>query len=399
MFRDGLGELKGLTAKLYIDENTRPRFEKACPVAYAHRKRVEKELERLQALDIIQPVQFSDWATPIVPVMKNDGGVRICGDFKSTVNRAARLDKYPIPRIEDLFALLAGGKTFSKLDLSHAYLQIALDEMSQQYVTINTHKGLFRYTRLPFGIASAPFIFQRVMETLLQGIPRVSVYLDDILVTGASEQEHLANLAQVVQRLEAAGMQLKRSKCAFLLPSLSYLGHVISAEGLHTAQVKFKAIVDAPDPKNLTELRSFLGLVNYYGKFLPNLATILSPLYKLLQQTSNWRWGPREKRAFRRVKKLLLSNRVLTHFSEELPLLLECAASPYGLGAVLSHEFPDGTERPVGFASRTLTQAERNYLHLDKEALAIIFGVKKYHHYLYGRRFVIKTDHKPLTHL
>ena len=368
-------------------------------MAYTHRKRVEKELERLQALGIIQPVQFSDWATPIVPVMKNDGGVRICGDFKSTVNRAARLDKYPIPRIEDLFALLAGGKTFSKLDLSHAYLQIALDETSQQYVTINTHKGLFRYTRLPFGIASAPSIFQRVMETLLQGIPRVSVYLDDILVTGASEQEHLANLAQVLQRLEAAGMRLRRSKCAFLLPSVSYLGHVISAEGLHTAQVKVKAIVDALDPKNLTELRSFLGLVNYYGKFLPNLATILSLLYKLLQQTSDWRWGPREKRAFCRVKKLLLSNRVLTHFSEELPLLLECDASPYGLGAVLSHEFPDGTERPVGFASRTLTQAERNYSHLDKEALAIIFGVKKYHHYLYGRRFVIKTDHKPLTHI
>ena len=154
-------------------------------------------------------------------MMKNDGGVRICGDFKSTVNRAARLDKYPIPRIEDLFASLAGGKTFLKLDLSHAYLQIALDETSQRYVTINTHKGLFRYTRLPFGIALAPSIFQRVMETLLQGIPRVSMYLDNILVTGASEQEHLANLAQVLQRLEAAGMRLKRSKCAFLLPSVS----------------------------------------------------------------------------------------------------------------------------------------------------------------------------------
>ena len=287
----------------------------------------------------------------------------------------ARLNKYPIPQIEDLFASLAGGKTFLKLDLSHAYLQIALDETSQRYVTINTHKVLFRYIKLPFGIVSAPSIFQRVMETILHGIPWVSVYLDDILVTGASEQE-------VLQRLEAAGMRLKRSKYAFLLPSVSYLGHVISAEGLHTAQVKVKAIVDAPDPKNLTKLRSFLGLVNYYGKFLPNLATTLSPLYKLLQQTSDWRWGPREKRAFHRLKKLLLSNKVLTHFSEELPLLLECDASQYGLGAVFSHEFPDGTEKPVGFALRTLTQAERNYSHLDKEALAIIFGMKKYHHYL-----------------
>jgi hypothetical protein len=149
----------------------------------------------------LRPVQFSDWATPIVPVRKSDGGVQICGDYKITFNRAAKLERYPIPRIEELFASLSGGKTFSKLDLSHAYLQVPLDEQSQKYVTINTHKGLFKYTRLPFGIASAPSIFQRVMENLLQGIPRVCVYLDDILVTGATEQEHLANLAQVLQRL------------------------------------------------------------------------------------------------------------------------------------------------------------------------------------------------------
>jgi hypothetical protein len=274
-----------------------------------------------------------------------------------------------------------------------------LDEQSQQYVTINTHKGLFRYTRLPFGIASAPSIFQRVMENLLQGIPRVCVYLDDILVTGATEQEHLANLAQVLQRLQSAGMRLKSSKCAFLLSSVSYLGHIISAEGLRTAESKVQAVVDAPNPKNLSELRSFLGMVNYYGKFLPNLATTLAPLYKLLRQTTAWKWGHSQKDAFRRVKKLLLSSRVLTHFNDQLPLIVECDASPYGLGAVLSHRFPDGTEKPVGFASRTLTKAEQNYSHLDKEALAIIFGVKKYHQYIYGRQFVIKTDHKPLTHI
>ena len=211
-----------------------------------------------------------------------------------TVNRAAKLEKYPIPRIEELFTSLSGGKTFSKLDLSHAYLQIPLDEQSQEYVTINMHKGLFRYTRIPFGIASAPSIFQRVMENLLQGIPRVCVYLDDILVTGAMEQQHLANLAQVLQRLRSAGKRLKQSKCAFLLPSVAYLGHVISAEGLHTAEVKVQAIVDAREPRNLTELCSFLGMINYYGKFLPNLATLLSPLYKLLRQTTTWKWGPRQ---------------------------------------------------------------------------------------------------------
>jgi hypothetical protein len=225
------------------------------------------------------------------------------------------------------------------------------------------------------------------------------VYLDDILITGRSEQEHLHNLTQVLSRLETAGMRLKREKCAFVLPSVSYLGHVISAEGLHTAESKVKAVVNAPEPRNLTELRSFLGMVNYYGKFLSDLATVLGPLYLLLPQTTPWTWGPEQRDAFRAVKDQLRSGQVLTHFDDQLPLVLACNASPYGVGAVLSHRMPDGSERPVGFASRTLTTAEKNYSQLDKEALGIVFGVKKVHQYLFGRRFEIKTDHKPLTHI
>ena len=177
VFREELGKLQGTTAKIHVDGNTRPGFEKPRQVPFAIREKVERKLERLQALGILRPMQFSDWATPIVPVRKSDGGVRICGAYKITVNRAAKLERYPIPRIEELFASLSGGKTFSKLDLSHAYLQVPLDEQSQKYVTINTHKGLFRYKRLPFGIASAPSIFQRVMENLLQGIPRVCTWM------------------------------------------------------------------------------------------------------------------------------------------------------------------------------------------------------------------------------
>ena len=221
---------------------------------------MEAELERLQSQGIIEPVQFSDWAAPIVPVPKSDGNIRICGDYKVTINRAAKLDKYPIPRINDLFASLAGGKTFSKLDLSHAYQQIQLDEESRQYVTINTHRGLFRYNRLPFGVSSAPSIFQRVMETLLQGIPGVCVYLDDILITGHTEAEHLENLTEVLRRLAKGGMRLKKNKCAFMLDSVDYLGHTISADGLRTSEAKIKGIVNAPTPQNVSELRSFLGL-------------------------------------------------------------------------------------------------------------------------------------------
>ena len=226
VFRTGLGTLEGVTAKIYVDPDVQPRYHKPRTVPFALRKKVDEELERLQTLGVIYPVQFSDWAAPIVPVLKGDGRVRICGDYKVTINSAAKQDKYPLPRIDELFASLAGGKSFSKLDLSHAYLQVQLDEPSQKHVTINTQKGLFRYSRLPFGVSSAPSIFQRVMENHLQGIPGVCVYINDILVTGSTQQEHLGNLAQVLDRLGSAGMRLN-------MLSYSHSSHIWVMSSLH----------------------------------------------------------------------------------------------------------------------------------------------------------------------
>ena len=399
VFQDKLGCLKGLKAQIHVDQDATPVFHKARSVPFALRAKVEKELDRLRAEGIIQPVQFADWAAPIVPVIKTDGSVRICGDYKVTVNKAAKIDKYPIPRIEDLFASLSGGRKFSKLDLSHAYQQLELDKSSRPYVTINTHKGLFTYNRLPFGVSSAPSIFQRVMETVLQGIDGVCVYIDDILVTGATDDQHLDHLDKVLKRLQEAGLKLKKDKCSYLLPSVEYLGHIISAEGLQTSDSKVSGIVNAPTPKSVSELRSFLGLVNYYHKFLPDLATTLAPLYALLQKKQMWSWKQEQEEAFNHVKQLLQSSRVLVHFDPSLPLILECDASPYGVGAVLSHRMANNDERPICFASRSLSDVERRYSQLDKEALALVFGVKKYHQYLYGRKFELKTDHKPLVHI
>ena len=169
-------------------------------------------------------------------------------------------------------------------------------------MAINTHKGLFLYNKLPFGVASALLIFQRIMENLLQGIPGVCVYIDDILVTGRTEEEHLDNLTEVLCRLAEAGMRLKKGKCAYLLPAVKYLGHTISAEGLSTSEAKVRGILEAPAPQNVAQLRSFLGLVNYYGKFLPNLATTLSPLYALLQKQKKWTWGKSQDEAFSKIK-------------------------------------------------------------------------------------------------
>ena len=201
---------------------------------------------------MIEPVRFSEWAAPVVPVVKSDGFIRICGDYKQTTNSVARADAYPLPRVEDILASLAGGKSFSKLDLAHAYQQLVLDEESKKYTTtINTDKGLYQYNRLTFGVPAAPAIFQRTMENILQGLLKVCVYIDDILVTGQTEAEYLQNLHKVLTRIEEAGMHLKRAKCKFLMESVEFLGHVISAEGVLPNKKKVEAVRHSPPPSTL----------------------------------------------------------------------------------------------------------------------------------------------------
>ena len=238
--------------------------------------------------------------------------VRVCGDFKQTINPVSRLDRYPIPRVEDLFTSLSGSKVFSKIDLSQAYQQVPLEEGSRQYVVINTQKGLFRYTRLPFGVSSAPGIFQRVMESLMQGLPGVTVYIDDILVAGTTEEEHLKRLEDVLTRLERAGLRAQKSKCQFMKASVTFLGHRVDADGIHPLPEKVEAVVKAPTPRNLKELKS-LGLLSYYSKFLPNLSSVLAPLYRLLRKDARWKWSVEEEKAFQCSKELLTSSPLLVH--------------------------------------------------------------------------------------
>jgi len=399
LFGADLGLMKGEKAKIYIKDNAIPKFCKARPIPYSLRPKVEIEINRMVELGILQPVEVSEWATPIVPVKKPDGTVRVCGDYKITVNKISMLDNFPIPTIEDVCVEMAGCSIFAKLDLWHAYQQMELDDESRDVLTLNTHKGLYRPTRLATGIKSATGIFQRAIEKCLCRCPNTVVRVDDILIGGKTKIHILQNLKQVFTILKMKGLRLKKEKCVFLKEAVDYLGMRFDKNGVTPVEEKIQAILEKPSPTNISQLRAFLGMLNYYRKHLGNVATCLEPLHMLLRSGVKWRWGSEQIKAFENAKKLLTSAKLLVHYDPGKKLLLACDASPYGLGAVLSHVDGDGTEKPIAFASRTLNSAERNYSQLQKEGLAIIFGVKKFHQFCYGRHFTIVTDHKPLEGL
>ena len=302
----------------------------------------------MQSEGIKSSVEFSEWAASIVPVEKQDGSVRICGDYKCTVNQVSKLDNYPIPKTENLLATLDGGNKFTKLDMSQANQQLVLDEDSKKYTTINTHKGLYQYNRLPFGVSSSPGIFQRTMENLLQGIPHVVVRIDDILVSGKDDPDHLDNLETVLSKFSTAGEKLRLAKCLFMQPEVTYCGYLINGDGIQPVAAKVDAIENAPEPKDVSQLRAFLGIHNYYHRFLPDVATVLKPLHQLLRKGSKWQWLEEQKVPFEKAKKLLKSAELLMHFDPEKELILVSDASDYGVVALLSHRMENGTKRLIG---------------------------------------------------
>ena len=218
------------------------------------------------------------------------------------------------------------------------------------------------------------------------------------MITGRDVQEHNEALREVLRRFSEAGLKVNQEKCSFGMASVQYLGFKISARGVETTDEKVSAIREAPEPQNVSQLRGWLGLINYYGKFLPNLASVLAPLYRLLRREVKWVWSDAEKRAFQKAKDMLLEPAVLAHFDPSLPVILACDASPFGVGCILSQVHGDG-EHPVAYHSRSLNSTESRYSQTDREGLAIVSGVKKFHFYLAGRPFVIRTDHKPLLGL
>ena len=398
VFQPGLGKVTSTTATLHMKADANPVFVRHRPVPFAMKTAVEKELDRMQNEGIIYPVEYSDWATPIVCVPKADGSVRICGDYKVTVNRMLNIERFPIPTPDEVFSIIGTGEKFSKIDLKCAYQQLVLDDKSQELVTISTHKGLFRYTRLPYGISSSPAIWQRFVEKVLVGLPFTCVIMDDVIVSGANDEDHLLNLEAVLQRFEKYGLKVNSKKCSFLQDKVIYMGRQISAKGLQPTTEKVEAIRQAPIPTNVTELRSWLGMVNFQAKFIPHLAALAYPLNSLLGN-KKWSWTSECTKSFDKIKEVISSETLLRHYDPKKEVTMATDASPYGLAAVIMQKDGTGKMKPVAYASRSLNVHEKGYAQLDKEGLAIMFGLQKFIMYLYGRHFTILTDNKPLERI
>ncbi|XP_055613887.1 uncharacterized protein K02A2.6-like [Uranotaenia lowii] len=397
VFEDSIGKISSVQAKLHLQPNAHPVFLRARKIPFNMQKTVDAELNRLVAEGVLSKVEHSNWATPIVPVKKSENRVRVCGDYKQTVNPQLKVDQHPLPTIDELFASFAGGSKFSKIDLVQAYLQMEVAPEDREILTLNTHRGLYRPNRLMYGISSAPAIWQRQIETILQGIEGVSVFLDDIKVTGSTDAVHLSHLEEVLRRLAYHNIRVNRKKCEFFTDCIQYCGYLIDREGIHKISQKVEAIQNMPRPKNKDEVRSFVGLINYYGRFFENLSTVLYPLNNLLKKEVDFKWTKECEKSFRIVKERMQADNCLVHYSPDLPLLLATDASPYGVGAVLSHIYPDGSERPIQFASQTLNRTQQAYMQVDKEAYAIVFGVKKFFQYIYGRNFTLLTDNQAVS--
>ena len=332
--------------------------------------------------------------SPLVAVPEPNGDIRVCVDMRQA-NSAIVRERHPIPTVEETLQELHGATIFSKLDLRSGYHQIELHPESRPITTFATQNSLYQYTRLLFGVSSAPEIYQHVIQQVLQGCRGVRNISDDIIVFGNTRDEHDLQQSTVLQRLQQSNLTLNQEKCLFGVNKLTFFGHEVSASGISPGTKKVEAIRDAPVPRNAAEVRSFLGLATYCSRFISDFATVTEPLRLLTRKGTPWRWNSVHQKAFYTLKNLLTDSQVMAHYDPSAPTQLRVDASPVWLGAVLT-QTQDEVTRPMAYASRTLSNVERRYSQTEKEALAVVWGCEKYHLYLYGTEFIIYTDHKPL---
>ena len=359
----------------------------------AERQAINEEVAEMLELGVIEPAN-GPWSSPVVLVKKKDGSVRFCVDYRR-LNDVTVKDVYPLPRIDDVLDRLGGAKFFTTLDLYKGYWQVPMAEADRSKTAFVTPDGLFQFKRMSFGLCNAPASFQRMMDTILGPLKWkiCLVYMDDILIYSESFTEHLERLALVLQAVQRAGLLLQIRKCLFASDRTKYLGHVISGEGIAPDPAKVESIVKFPAPRNLKELRRFLGMASFYRKFVDGFARVAGPLTQLLKKDSPWVWREKEEEAFKALLARLSGSPVLAHLDESAELVLRTDASVAGLGAVLSQR-SGKDERVVAYLSKTLSEAEARWVTNDLECYAIVWAVDRWRAYLYGKKVTVKTDNQ-----
>lgn len=359
---------------------------------------IDQHLEEMLGQGLIEPSK-SEWASNVVMVKKKDGTLRFCVDYRK-LNSVTVKDVYPLPRIDACLDTLAGSQWFSTFDLRAGYHQVKLHPRDAHKTTFLTRRGSFQFRVLPFGLCNAPATFERLMDLALSGLNYevLLVYLDDIIVFSSDLEEHFRRMELLFQRLAAAGLKLKPSKCHLLQREVLFLGHRVNAQGISTDADKINLVDKWPVPRNLKELRSFLGLCSYYRKYVRDFARTAEPLHALTRKGRRYEWTEECHQAFEQLQRDLHETPTLALPTCRDIFILDTDASETGLGAVLS-KMVDGEERPVAFASRLCSAAERNYNVTRRELLAVMFALKTFRQYLLGVKFTIRTDHAALQWL
>lgn len=401
---DGIGKLKGYKLKLHIDESVQPVAQPHRRMAFHQRDKISAELKRLQDCDIIEPVNGpTPWISPIlaVPKPKDPSQVRLCLDARR-LNEAIQRERHVTPTIHDLIHDLNGAKYFSKLDLRAGYHQIELDEQSRYITSFSTDSGLYRYKRLIFGICSASESFQNIISQVFADIEGVKNISDDIIVFGDTAEIHDQRLEKVMQRLKEKGLTLNADKCEFKKNKLEFMGLTFSNGGVSPSQEHLKALKKASAPNNVSELRSFLGMLTFSSRFIHNFATRTACLRELLKKNARWEWLPQHEAVFESLKASIRPESVLSYFDPRKETTVFVDASPVGLSAILVQSNSAESQCDydvVSYASAALTPVQQRYSQIEREALACVWACEHYHLYLHGAKFTVVTDHKPLTYI
>ena len=397
VFSDSPGSTHLVKHKLSLTTDE-PVRSKPYPLPYAVREALKDEIDLMLQLGVIEKCN-SSYSSNVVMVKKKDSSNRVCVDFRK-LNRITVFDVESMPSVEDIFAKLHGDSVFSKLYFSKAYCQIPLEESSRPRTAFVTPYGCYQFSKMPFGLVNATASFNRLIRKLLEDLSNIDGYVDDVLTHTKSWEDHMTVLRKFLLRVSSANLTVKPSKCYIGLTDLSFLGHKIADKVIQPHPDKVGEILEAPRPQTKKQVRSFLGLVGYFRRFVPNFAAVAVPLTDLTRKglPNHVNWEDSHEQAFVTLKSMLTKEPVLRMPDFSKPFWLQTDASDVGVGAALLQEYEDG-KFPVAYASKKLRSRERACSVVEQKCLALVWAIKRFQTYLYGKEFVLETDHQPLTYI